>query len=155
MAADYVGAIGEAGGMLVIGGAQQQRGGIDGSGADYHDVASVAFDRAMALDHNCFYFPAGFAGFQFRNMRVGQQLHVGMLQRGIDGANLRVGLGVNQARKTIACAALDAGTFARIIFIEHDAERHGKRIEAPGFEVFVQMLNALFVGHSRIRIRRA
>ena len=55
VAADLVGAVGEAGGVLVVGGLEKDDGGVDGAGAEGDDVGFVGGGRGAVgvLDFDC------------------------------------------------------------------------------------------------------
>src|SRR4051812_32623531 len=75
-----------------------------------------------------------------------------MRQRRIDAQHLRVGLRGNETRESVAGIAADAFALARILLIEHDAERGVKRPQSSAAEVVAQLLDARLVSHRGMRI---
>src|SRR5207245_3163067 len=62
---------------------------------------------------------------------------------------------VHQARMAVAGLAADAPASARVLLIQHDAERDVERLEAEAGEVVGELLDAGFVAHGRVRVRGA
>src|SRR5713226_2954227 len=81
-----------------------------------------------------------------------EQGDIGMLERGIYTDNLGVRFGVDQARKTVAGTAADTAALGRVLFIEHDAHRRVKRLEAEAGEIFTELLHARLMTHRWMRI---
>src|SRR2546430_4782011 len=90
-------------------------------------------------------FTAGAIRFQARYLRTSKQGHIIVSQRRHDTADVRIGFGVNQARKAVASIATDAWTFLRIFLIQHDAEWSMKWLQPVQRKVVAQLLNARFV----------
>ena len=80
---DHIRAVGQSLRMPVIGGAQQQSGGIDRSTRDNHNVPGVCLERAVTFHNDSIDFVASRIGFQTLYEGVGQQRDVGMLHCGI------------------------------------------------------------------------
>ena len=127
VAANDAGAVREAVGMPVVRGAEKQRRGIDRAGSRHDNVGGEALRLAVALDMDYRDLAAGGACFQAGDFRVSQQRDVGVLERGIHAADVRVGLRIDQTRMAVARAASNARTCLRISLVEHDAERRVKR----------------------------
>ena len=56
---------------------------------------------------------------------------------------------------TVARAATNAFTRARIVFVEHDAQRYMERRESSGSEIITKLLDAGFVAYRGMIIRAA
>ena len=69
------------------------------------------------------------------DVSVGSESYVGMLERRIDGADLRVGFGANQARESVTAIAANAAARMRILFVEHHAKWRVKRAQAELREI--------------------
>src|SRR6266540_2354156 len=154
MAADDIRAVGQAERMLVVGRTQQQRGRIDGAARHHNDVSRKRELLTVALDMNHGYFTTGWTRFKPGDKCVGHQRDVWIFQRRVHAANLRVGLGVDEARMAVAGAATDAGTLARVLLIEHHAERRVKRPQTMPGKVVAQLLDARLMADGRIWKRR-
>ena len=87
--------------------------------------------------------------------RVAQQGDVGPLQRGTDGDDFGVGLGVQEARESVAGLAADAAAVGHVRFVQHHRGGRRKRVVAGGGEIVVKLLDARFVRDRRRRIGRA
>ena len=74
-----------------------------------------------------------------------------MLQSRVHAADLRVALGVEQAGKAVAGIAPDALRFARVVFVEHDAERDVEGLVPERQQIVVELLNARLVGDGGMR----
>src|SRR4026207_370774 len=105
MSADNIGTIGQAVRMPLIGGAEQQSRRVDRAARRDHDICRNFFANAMALDYYLADLAARRAGLEPFDVSPGSESYVGMLERRIDGADLSVGLGTNQARKSVTAIA--------------------------------------------------
>jgi hypothetical protein len=88
-----------------------------------------------------------------RDFGVGQERDVRVFERGIDGADLRIRLGLYETREAVARPAADALAPARVVLLQHHAERHVEGFHAQRGEVFGELLNARLVADSRVRER--
>src|SRR3989338_4397659 len=68
-----------------------------------------------------------------------------MLERWVYRADLRVRLGPDQARVTIACLAADAPAGMPVAFVEHHSQRGMKRMQAQPRKIVSQMLDPWLV----------
>ena len=110
------------------------------------------FAAAVVTDDNFRDAPARGVGCQFFDIGVGHQGNIFMLQRRIDGADLRVGLGVDQAGKAVTGLAANAFAGARVLFIQHHPQRRVKRMQPEPGKVIGQLLDARLVADGRVGI---
>src|SRR6266700_7016498 len=75
-----------------------------------------------------------------------------MTQRRFDAHYLRIGLGVNQARESIARVAADAFARVRIAFVEAHAERRVEWLQSQRRQIIAELLNARLMTDRRKRI---
>ena len=68
-------------------------------------------------------------------LRVGEQRHVGVLDRGPHGDHLGVGFGVHQAREAVAVIAPDALAKRHVGLVEQDPAGGVERVQAGLGEV--------------------
>src|SRR5918992_1292815 len=129
MAADDIGTIGQPVRMLVIGGTEQQSRRVDRAARRDHDISRNFLASAVALDDHFADLAARWTGYKPFHVSVGPERYVGMFERRIDGADLRVGFGADQARKSITAVAANAAARMRILFVEHHAQRRVKRAQ--------------------------
>jgi hypothetical protein len=61
--ADYIGAVGQPSGVLLVGRAQKQRRRIDRSASDHYDIGGVFFRRALARDDDFGHDASGWVCF--------------------------------------------------------------------------------------------
>src|ERR1700761_225964 len=59
---------------------------------------------------------------------------------------------MQQARKSIACLATNAGAERHVLLVHHDSARSGKRMVPRGLQVLRELLNTRLVRYWRIRI---
>src|SRR5207244_8305741 len=96
-------------------GAEEQRRGVDGAGGDDHDVGAVALQAAFAIDDDARYGPAGGIRLEPLDLRVREERQVLVVERRLDGTDLRVCLAVHEAREAVEARAADAGAAARVL----------------------------------------
>src|SRR5688572_25629533 len=135
MAADDIGTIGEPVRMLVIGGTEQQSGGVDRAARRDHDVSRNFLASAVALDNHFADLAARWAGLEPFHVSVRPERYISMFERRIDGADLRVGFGANQTRESVTAVAANAAARMRILFVEHHAKWRVKRAQAELREI--------------------
>ena len=85
-----------------------------------------------------------------RTWALRSRVTFGWAMRGPDGDDLRVGLGVHQARESVAGRAADARAECRVGLVEQDPARCMKGCRPRFAQVVVQLLDAGFVGHRRV-----
>ena len=152
---DHVRAVRQAARMFVVGGHQQQPRRVGRAAGNDDDVAGKFLALAVALDDDFGDFISARAGFQFLNLRVGQQRHVRIFQRRPDRDDFGVRLGVNETGKSVAGVAANAAAVRRVRFIEQNAGRRERRMIAGALQIVGQFLDARLVADGRKRIRRA
>ncbi len=120
VAAQLIGAVGQALGMGVIGRFQQQGGGVRRTRGRHDDVAAPALLALIGgADH--FRDPATRGvGLQLDRLAPGQECDVGHLQQGVDRQGARVGLGLQQTGIAPACMAADAGRRQGLVLVQID-----------------------------------
>src|SRR5208337_2503883 len=101
--------------------------------------------EAFALDVYLGDLAARRAGLQLRHVRVSQQRHVLMLERGIDTDHLRVRLGIDEARIAVAGVAADASALVRVLLVAHQAKRSVKGMQSLRSKVVTQLLHPRLV----------
>jgi hypothetical protein len=126
MAAHDIGAVGQPSRVLVIGRAQQQRGGVDGTTGNDNDIRGVGCRCAIALHNYASHFATTRVRVQSLDKRIRQERHAGMLDGLIDAYYLRIRLGAQQARKSVAGIAADAAALVWVLLVEHDPDRHDR-----------------------------
>ena len=147
--------VGQPGGMLVVGGTQQQRGGIRRPARHHDDVRGEALLHAGDFRQHAGDAAAGGVGFEFQRLRIAQQRDIGMFQRGAHGNHLGVGFRMHQAGETVAGLAADAAAIGHVGLVQQHGTGRRERMVAGGLQVFGQFLDARFIGHRRCRIVRA
>ena len=152
VAAHLVGAVGQAGRMLLGGGPEQDLGAIGRAGRDHHDVGLVDLVRAVARYRHARDGPAGRVGLQPLDLRVDQQGHVRLVQRRADRDDLGVGLGVHQARVAVAPRAADALAGGPVGLIQQDAARRVERVVAARCQGLGDLLDPRLVRDGRPRV---
>ena len=135
VAADLVRAVGQTARMRVAGRAQQQQRRTQRAAGDHDDVGGVAFVAPLAhAPARALTLRPDASVSRRDDIGVGQQREVGMRgPRGIDADHLRIGLGVDGARKAVERVAADAravgGGAAVRVLVELDAERQMERVQ--------------------------
>ena len=96
---------------------------------------------------------------QALHVGAGHQGHVVLGQHRVDADDLRVRLGVEQAREAVDPVAADARARpwprARLRLLEVDPDRQVERVQSQLLEVVAQLLDAGLVGHRRDGVLRA
>ena len=152
MAADHAGAVREPVGMRPIGRAQQESGGVDRTTGDDNDVTSIPLRFTAALHHHFGCFAAAGAGLDALDMGAGQQAHIRVTQCRCDADDMRIGLGLHQARKPVAGRTTDARAVLRLLFVQHDADWQREGPMARTRQIIGQLPDARLVRHRGIRI---
>ena len=137
--------------MVPVRRAEKQGGGVDRAAGDRHDPGAVLLERAVAADDHFCDLVACRARLQALDEGVGEQRDVRVLERGLDGEHLRVGLGAHEAREAVATVATDAAARLRILLVEQDPERRMERPEALAREVLAELLQARLMAHGWMR----
>src|SRR5262249_28939703 len=148
-------AVGKPTRMLVIGGAQQKRGGVDRAARHDDNVRRVRGDGPVLPDYNTGNFAAGCAGLEPLDIGVCHQPHVGIFQRRIYTEHLRIGLCIDQAWEAIAGVTSNALARMRVFFVEHHTERRMEGPQPSGGRILGQLLDAGLMTYRRMRRRSA
>ncbi len=145
VAADLVGAVGEAVRVLVVRRREQQLGRVGRAAGDDDEVAGEALGLAVPLDDDLGDLVARLVGLELDGHRVGQQRHVRMLERRPHAEHLGVGLGVDEAGEAVAGGAAHAVAVRHVRLVQPDAARRVERVVAGGGEVVRELLDARLV----------
>src|SRR6516225_4280138 len=151
MAPNHIRAVGKAPWMLLVGGAQQQRRRVDRAARNDHKIRGVFFAAVVAPYYDFAYLTPRRARFKLLDKGIRHQRDVRKLECRVDGTDLRVRLGPDQAGIAVASLAADAATGVRILLIEHDPQRRVKRMEPQARKVVGQLLDARLVADGRMR----
>src|SRR4029453_17635428 len=122
---------------------------------DDDHTGGVRLGLAVASHHDLAHLASRRAGLQALDVCAGDQADIGMLERRVDAHHLRVGLGLQQARKAVTGVAADAAALLWVLLIENDADRHVEWAVADACEVVDELLDARLVAERRVRVRRA
>ena len=152
---DLVGTVGQPGWMSFVGGAQEQGGRVDGAAGDDDDVGGKGLFLAISFDVNLGHFAARVTGLQARDIRIGEQRDVRLLERRVHADDLRVGLGIYETGMPVAPRAPNTLAFVPVLFVKHDAHGQQKRMVPDALEVIAQLLDPRLVADRRIEIGRA
>ena len=130
IAADLVGAVGQAVGVLFVRRGEQKLGAVGRAAGEHHDVSGerlrLAVDGHLHLGDP----PAGAVGVQLQRLTVGQQRDVRVCERRPHADHLRVALGVDQTRETVTVVAAHARAERHVPFVQADSTRRVKRVQA-------------------------
>ncbi len=142
VAADLVGAVGEAVRMGGVGRSQQHGGGVHRAGGQHHEVAGPALLAVLGGADHLGDRAAGGIGLQLDDLAAGEQGDVRRVQQRLDGDGAGVGLGLEQARIAAAGLALDAGGGDRMSLVQPDPDRQGEGPPALVLPMALQCRNA-------------
>ena len=157
VAADLAGAVGEAVRMVVIGGAEQEQGGAEGTAGDDDDVGGEIVFLAVTQHVDLADALAAGIGLEPGDEGAGEEDEVGVGGAGgVDAHDLAVGLGVDGAGEAVEGVAADAGAVgfggAVRVLVELDAEGEVEGVEALLGQHLVQLLDLGFVDDGRLRV---
>ena len=127
---------------------------VDHGGAARHDddVPRIRLRRAVPLDVHRGDLAAGGAGLETADERVRHERDVRVRERRVDADHLGVGLGLDQARKAVAGVAPDAAARARVLLVEHEADRNRERPVSLADEAVEHRLDARLVADRRVAV---
>ena len=155
VAADLVGAVGEAVRVAVVGRGEQQRRRVRGAGRDDDDVAAERRLLAALVDLDAGHGRPRVVGRQARRPGVRQERHVRVPEGRPDPEDLGVGLAQDERREAVAGRAADADAVRLVALEQPDAARRVERVVAGPLEVVRQLLDPRLVRHGRERIGAA
>lgn len=132
VASNLVGAVGEAGRVLVVGGLEKDDGGVDGTGAESYDVAFVGGGRRAigVLDFYGSNSGSGGVGEETKDARVGEERDVGETHDLADAVDVRIGFGVDETGVAIAGVTADTLAGCGIEGVAFEAEGDGEGVDA-------------------------
>src|SRR2546422_5843303 len=148
-------AVGQALRVLVIGRAQQERRRVDGAGRHDDDVGRIRLGGTLTLDDHPLDVTARGTGLETRDVRAREQLHVGMLEGGVDAEHLGVRLRIDETGMPVAGLAANAAAGSGVPLVQHHAERDVKRLESKTGEIVAELLNPRLMTDRRMRVRSA
>src|SRR6516164_2936739 len=134
--------------MLVIGGTQQQRRGVDGAAGNDNHVPRILF-RPVALHNYSAHLTTTLIRFQSLDKGVCQQSYIGVFDSLIDAEHLGVRLGINETRKAVASVAANTAALMRILLIQHDTDRYVEGLQTSTRKIVGQLLNPRLMADGR------
>ena len=152
VSAHQAGAVGQAVGMGVTAGAQQQGRRVHRTAGGHHDLPPEA--AGLPLHHRLHPLHPGARGVHRQPFHPGVRKHrdARVPKRRKNAADLGIRLGVHEAGEAIAGVAADAGAQMALGLVEADAERRGVRVETLGAEPIGDVADAWLMAHRRMGI---
>ena len=155
VAADLIGAVGEAVRVLVGGRLQQQLRRVGRPACEHDDVARNPLLGPVPLDDHLGDGCAVPVRLEPDDLRVRQKRDVRVLEGRPNAEHLGVGLRVHETREAVTRRTTDARAERWVRLVEHDPARRVERPVAGRREVVGELLDPRLVRHGGVRIGRA
>jgi hypothetical protein len=153
VAADLIGTVGEAMGMLLVRTPQEKGGGVDRTAGNNHLVTENLLDssvRILVLD----VVDGASIGRSEESEDMGSRDESDVLKmmNRTDAVHVGVGLGVGEAGVAVAGVAADAGAVLGMLFVEFETDGNRERMVAVLFQSIEEFLDPRLIADGRIRI---
>jgi hypothetical protein len=154
VAADLIRGVGEAVGMFVVGGLEENDGGVDGAGAEGDDGCFVLCGSGGVgvLDFYRGDGGSGGVGEEAEDARVGDEGDVGEMHDLANAVDVGVGFSVDEAGVAVAGVAADAPGGDGIGGVALEAEGNGEGADAEVADGGFDIGHAGFVGEGRVGV---